>query len=168
MNIAFEELTDKDFAEIHSIYNYYVLNTTVTFHANVLSEDEMRTLVFFKSPPYKTFSIRLDGSICGYVILTQFKKREAYDETAEVTIYLKPEYTGRGIGVKAVSYIEEYAKNQHMHVLIAGICGENISSIKLFEKCGFEKCAHFKEVGIKFGKRLDVVYYQKIINTEIR
>lgn len=91
------------------------------------------------------------------------KKREAYDSTAEATVYLKPGFTGKGIGNLAVKFIEEYALTQGFHALIALICGENTESIKVFEKNGYEKCAHYKEVGKKFGQWLDVVAYQKII-----
>jgi phosphinothricin acetyltransferase len=52
---------------------------------------------------------------------------------------------------------------QNVHVLIASICGENTGSIRLFESLRLDKCAHFREVGEKFGRRLDVVYYQKIL-----
>jgi phosphinothricin acetyltransferase len=93
--------------------------------------------------------------------MTQHKNREAYDETADVTVYLKNGYTGRGIGSLAIKFIEEYAVRQKIHTLVAGICGENTASIRLFEKNGYRRCAHFKEVGMKLGRRLDVVAYQK-------
>jgi phosphinothricin acetyltransferase len=164
MDIAFEELREECIGEVLAIYNYYILNSTATFHAQVLSLDEMREIVFFENPKYKTYLIKSENDICGYVLLTQFKKREAYDETAEVTIYLKPEYTGKGIGSKALTFIEDVAVRQKFHVLIAGICAENSGSIRLFEKSGYFKCGHFKEVGKKFGKRLDVLYFQKIVS----
>lgn len=161
--ISFEKVSDETLPEVLKIYTYYVLNTTATFHAHALSEAEMREIVFFENPKYCTYAIRQNDTIAGYVILTQHKKREAYDATAEITIYLKPDSTGKGIGSKAIEFIEKRAKEQKMHVLVATICGENLPSIRLFEKNGFTKCAHYKEVGIKFGQYLDVVAYQKII-----
>lgn len=162
-NYNFEEMNENYLSEVLAIYNYYVLNSTATFHTHLLNESEMREIVFFSNPKYKTFVI-LDGkNLCGYVLLTQYKKREAYNRTAEVTIYLNPDYTGKDIGSQALKYIEVVAKQAGVHVLIAIICGENTSSIKLFEKNGYLKCAHFKEVGEKFGRLLDVVDYQKII-----
>jgi phosphinothricin acetyltransferase len=163
MNITFEEMTEAYLEEARSIYNYYVLNSTATFQIHESSPDEMRELVFFTNPRYRTYVIKAADIVCGYVLLTQFKKREAYDRAAEVTIYLKQGYTGQGIGRYAVEMIEAYAVAQNVHVLIASICGENTGSIRLFESCGFDKCAHFREVGEKFGRRLDVVYYQKIL-----
>jgi len=76
---------------------------------------------------------------------------------------LKPDYIGQGIGTKGLKHIEEYARANKLHVLIATICGQNEGSISLFEKQGYFKCAHYKEVGTKFGQLLDVVAYQKII-----
>lgn len=162
-NIEFTAMTPGVLPEVLEIYNYYVLHSTATFHANPLTLDEMSGLVFFDNPKFKTFVILCDGIICGYAIAAQFKKREAYDGTAEATVYLKPEYTGKGIGNLAVKFIEEYALTQGFHVLLALICGENAQSIKVFEKNGYEKCAHYNEVGKKFGRWLDVVVYQKII-----
>lgn len=161
--ISFEKVSDETLPEVLKIYTYYVLNTTATFHAHALSEDEMREIVFFDNAKYCTYVMKENNLIIGYVILTQHKKREAYDATAEVTIYLKPGFTGKGIGSKAIMFIEKKAQEQRMHVLVATICGENRPSIHLFEKNGFTKCAQYKEVGIKFGQYLDVVAYQKII-----
>ncbi len=162
-NVIFDEIKEEHLEEVLKIYTHYVLNTNATFHAHALSKEEMRELVFFENLKYKTFVIKSADTICGYVILTQHKKREAYDGTAEVTIYLKPDFIGIGIGSQAVSFIEDIARQHNIHVLIATICGENSKSINLFERSGFSKCAHYKEVGKKFGQLLDVVAYQKII-----
>jgi phosphinothricin acetyltransferase len=143
---------------------YYVLNTTATFHARTLSKNEMQELVCFDNSKYKTFVMIEQGEVRGYVIMSPYKKREAYNDTAEVAVYLKHDKLGRGLGSLAVNYIEDYARSQSIHALIATICGENIRSIRAFEKNGYEKCAHYKEVGQKFGKLLDVVAYQKILN----
>ncbi len=146
------------------VYNYYVLNTTATFHMTPLTLDEMKGILFFDNQRFKSFAIVCDGDFCGYAIAAQFKNRQAYDSTAEVTVYLKPAYTGKGIGNRAVEFVEEYALTQNFHVLIALICGGNTQSISVFEKNGYEKCAHYKEVGKKFGQWLNVVAYQKTID----
>jgi L-amino acid N-acyltransferase YncA len=163
MGIKFEAMTEAHLGEVTGIYNYYVLNSTATFHTKPMSSDEMKDLVFFDSPLYKTFIIKRENEICGYCILTQFRKREAYDITAEVTVYLKDDCTARGIGSVAVKYIEDLAKEKGIHVLVASITGDNYPSLRLFEKNGYEKCAYFKEVGVKFDRLLDLVYLQKIL-----
>lgn len=158
-----KELEEADLQKVTDIYNHYVLNTTATFHGHALTAAEMRELVFFENPKYKTFTIKDDQYLIGYLIITQHKKREAYDGTAEVTIYLKSGFTGKGVGTYTLRFAEEIAIKSGIHVLVATICGENAQSIRLFEKNGFVKCAHYKEVGKKFGQWLDAVAYQKIL-----
>jgi L-amino acid N-acyltransferase YncA len=160
----FDEMKEEYLDAVLEIYNHYVLNTSATFHTQALSHEEMREIVFFPKEKYLTFVILSAENICGYVLLTQHKKREAYDGTAEVTIYLHPEWIGKGLGSMALQHIEKYAQNQRFHVLIATICGENEASIRLFARNGYTKCAHYKEVGQKFGQLLDIVAYQKIIS----
>jgi phosphinothricin acetyltransferase len=159
----FEEMSEVYLSGVLEIYNHYVLHSTATFHMHLLAVDEMREIVFFHNPKYQTFVILKNNDLQGYVLLTQYKKREAFDGTAEVTIYLKPDCTEKGIGSLALKYIEAVAKRVGIHTLIAIICGENSQSIRLFEKNGYFKCAHYKEVGRKFDRLLDIVDYQKII-----
>lgn len=163
MVYEFEKVKEEHIACLLDIYTYYVLNTTATFHEKPLTINEMKELVIFTNPKYKAFVIKEGTEICGYVILTQHKKREAYDSTGEITVYLKKDCIGKGIGSLAVKYIENVAKNKGFHALIATICGENEKSIRVFEKNGYEKCAHYREVGRKFGNWLDVVAYHKLI-----
>ncbi|MDF2590857.1 MAG: hypothetical protein K0S75_323 [Clostridia bacterium] len=161
---TFQEVKEEHVSDLLEIYNYYVLNTTATFHSKPLTEEAMKGLVFFHDEKYRTFLIQKDDVISGYVLLTQHKSREAYDRTGEVTVYLRPDNIGSGIGSLAVGYIEKFAKDKGFHVLVATICGENEKSIKVFERNGYEKCAHYKQVGSKFNQWLDVVAYQKILD----
>ncbi|HHT49551.1 MAG TPA: N-acetyltransferase [Firmicutes bacterium] len=161
--VELAKIKAEDISALLAIYNYYVLNTTATFHVKVLTEEEMGQLVFFNDPQYETNVIKVEGKICGYVLLTQYKKREAYKRTGEITIYLKSEATGKGIGNAALRYIERVAQEKGFHALIATVCAENEPSIKLFTKNGYQKCAHFSEVGWKFGRWLDIVVFQKIL-----
>lgn len=161
---CFHEMSEEYLDQVLEIYTYYVLNTTATFHDRPLSREDMRGIVFFQNEKYKTFVLCDEAEVCGYVLITQHKNREAYDKTAEVTIYLKPDQTGKGLGSRAIKHIEEYAMRQNLHVLVATICGQNEASIRLFERNGYWQCAHYKEVGEKFGQRLDIVSYQKIIS----
>lgn len=162
-NIKFEEAKDEHLSEILDIYNYYVRNSTATFHLHDISTDGMRELLFFDNPKYKAFAIKNGDCLCGYCILSPFKKREAYDITAEITIYLKHDYIGKGVGSMAIRHLEKFAKENGFHSLIAVVCGENENSMRMFERNGYLKCGQLKEVGIKFGRMLDIIYYQKIL-----
>jgi phosphinothricin acetyltransferase len=164
--VQFVPLGPSHVADAQAIYNEYLQNTTVTFHQQPLEAEEFRKLVFFEDSRYAAYAIvdAETGHLAGYCVLAPYKSRDAYRLTAELTIYLRPGYVGRGLGTKAVHLLEEYARGQGFHALLASICGENRPSIKLFERLGYQRVAHRKEVGYKFGRFLDVVEYEKIIS----
>lgn len=161
--VCFTPVCDENLTQIMDVYNHYVFYTTVTFSIHPFSHEEIKNMVYFDNKRYSSFIITFDNTFCGYCILGPYKKREAYAKTAEVSIYLKKEFTGKGIGTKALTFLEQKAIERNMHVLIAIICEENTASISLFKKCGYDTCAHLKEVGYKFERNLDVVFLQKIL-----
>lgn len=161
MDLLFKEISEKDLPVIKTIYDWYILNSTATFHTGPITTDQLREFIYIGHPVYKSYLIYSDGDMAGYCIITNYKKRPAYDRTAEVTIYLKPECCGKGIGALALAYLEDNARNADLKNLIGVISADNEGSIRLFEKSGYFRCAHYKNVGEKFGKVLDVVAYQK-------
>ena len=161
--VRFDPLAEADLSAMLDIYNYYVLQTTATFHEQAQDLAGMRSIACHADPRYRTWVIRRQENIVGYVLLTQFKSRSAYAATAEVTVYLQPDQTGQGIGRLAIGHVETAAREIGFHALVAGITGTNTASLGLFAACGYEKVAHYREVGRKFGAWLDVVYYEKII-----
>lgn len=163
IDYQFKPIKKDDVAEVREIYLHYINHSTATFHKREISLEEMEKLVLFNNTKYESYLIKDQEETCGYVILTQHKEREAFDQTAEITIYLKQGYEGKGIGSKALAFIEERARTKELHTLVALICGENKGSIRLFESHGYEKCAHYKEIGYKFGRWLDLVCYQKML-----
>ena len=163
---AFRPVEDADLGALLGIYNHYVRTSTATFHIAELGEQEFRSLVFPGHPPFGAWTLVAGGRAAGYVILARYKPREAYDGTAEVTVYLHPDVTGQGLGRAAAGFAETVALQRGFHTLLAVICGENASSITLFERLGYVKCAHHHEVGRKFGRWLDVVCYEKLLSTK--
>lgn len=161
MEISFESITNDNISEALSIYNWYVLNSTATFHIDAIEADELKKMISIGHSKYQSFVIIADATIIGFCYLSQFRYKEAYDRTAEVTLYLDPNQTKKGIGKKVLLFLEELAKKHQIVNLIGVITEENQNSIKLFEGCGYFKAAHLKKVGVKFGKALDVTWYQK-------
>jgi len=123
----------------------------------------LKEFIPFQNKKYRSFLIKAENECYGFCYITQYKKRQAYDRTAEISLYLKSEFTGKGIGNTVLPFLEKVAKDNGISVLIGIISGDNGDSIKLFERNGYEKCGHLKQVGEKFNKILDVVSYQKII-----
>jgi len=159
--VEFFPVTRNDLAVITEIYNHYILTSNATFHSEEMSGDEMEEFLWIAHPRYPSFLIMENDEPIGYCFLTQYKKRQAYDRSAELSIYLKPGFTGKGTGHSALGHLEESARAAGIRVLVATICGENVPCIRLMEKSGYARCAHLKNIGEKFGKILDVVIYQK-------
>jgi L-amino acid N-acyltransferase YncA len=164
MGISYEPVSEGLIPVLREIYNGYVRTSTATFHYEPRTDAEMAEMLISCDTEYlsESWAILWDDEIAGYVYFAPYKKREAYKCSSEVTLYLKDEFTGKGIGTQALKMMEERAGSAGVHTLLAVICGENAASIRLFEKCGYEKCAHLRDVGRKFGRLLDVVMYQKI------
>ena len=164
MNFEWIDLKDSDYPDVKEIYDYYVVNTTVTFSTQKISLAELKETIPAGHPKYKSFIIKSNGIVCGFCYLSQYKKRQAYDRTAEISVYLKPEFTGKGAGKQILEKMETVARANGISVMVGIVTAENTQSVRLFEKCGFEKCAHYKKVGEKFNRILDVVAYQKILD----
>lgn len=163
MNITFEELQEHHFPEVKEIYDWYIKNSTATFHTEPVKTDDLKTFIYIGHPRYSSFLIHADGEPAGYCFFTPYKQRQAYDRTAEVTIYLKSGFGKKGIGKTALEYLEQRGRKNGLKNLLGIITGDNTGSIALFRKCGYTQCACFKNVGEKFGKILDVVAFQKEI-----
>ena len=164
MDIRFSPMKDDYLQKASEIYNHHIIDTTVTFHTEPLTTEDMKEILYQDDSLYISFAI-LDGDqLCGYAYMAPYKKRQAYRISSEVTIYLDQAYTGKGIGTSALKHLEKHARGNGIHSFLSVICAENADSIKLFSKNGYEKCAHFREVGTKFGRMLDIVVMQKILN----
>ncbi|SET37301.1 GNAT family N-acetyltransferase [Paenibacillus sp. NFR01] len=160
---VFMALGEEHLKETLEIYNYYVRNTTVSFHTEELSLEEMRQSALSGDPRFAAYAIMQGGAMAGYVLIAKHKNKQAYDTSGEISIYLKPDFSGQGIGGKALAFIEAQAAKQGFHTLVATVCTDNEPSRKLFARRGYEQSALFREIGRKFGRWLDIASFQKII-----
>jgi phosphinothricin acetyltransferase len=146
----------EDAGAIAAIYNYYVANTAITFDTEPVSEEEMRSRIVGISAEYPYFVYEEDGFIAGYSYATPWKKRNAYCRTVESTVYVSPDHKRKGIGIALMSRLMATLREMRIHAIIACISIPNDESIALHEKLGFAKASHFRQVGWKFGRWLDV------------
>lgn len=163
MTVTFEAPTEADIDALLPVYNHYVLTDTATFHTEPIDRETFRALLLPGYPRFDGWTIWADGRRAGWVILARYKPRQAYDGSAEVTIYLEPAYTQKGLGSQALAHVEAAARSRQFHNLLAIVCGENTGSIRLFEKHGYTKCAHYHQVGRKFDRWLDIVSFEKLL-----
>lgn len=153
-----------DLGQLTEIYNWAIENTTATF--DLIRQSEADRAEWFTSHKgiYPLIVAELDNKAVGYCSLSKFREKEAYIKTVEISVYIHPAYQGRGIGKALVKEILDRAVKLKHHAIMAGITAGNGASVKMHEKFGFEQCAHMKEVGKKFGKWQDVLFYQLILD----
>jgi phosphinothricin acetyltransferase len=159
MNILRATLHDAQ--QIAGIYNYYIDNSVITFETEPVSAAEMEKRIQSKLERFEWLVLKDNEEITGYAYYGTFRDRAAYDATVESTIYLHPQHMGKGYGKLLYGELVQSAKNKGFKEIIGGIALPNDGSIKLHESLGFEKAGHFKNVGLKFDKWIDVAFWQK-------
>ena len=156
-------VTIDDASAICSIYNHYVLNSVITFEEEVVSVAEMVERIRETTSQLPWLVCENAGKVIGYAYASQWKSRCVYRRSVETTVYLEEGCVGQGFGRKLYDELIREILCLGYHALIGGIALPNPASIALHEKLGFEKVAHFKEVGWKFNRWIDVGYWEKIL-----
>lgn len=150
-----------DAARLCAIYNHYVSTTTVSFEEDPVLPDAMAgRIADVAAAGLPWLVLEADGDIVGYAYATKWRVRAAYRTSVESTIYLDPAHTGRGHGRLLYGALLDALRDRGLHVVIGGIAQPNAGSIALHERLGFRKVAHFSEVGMKFGRWVDVGYWE--------
>lgn len=158
MKDMIRQASPSDAAAICDIYNYYVLNTCITFEETAVTVPEMAGRIedTISSLPWLIWEE--NGAVVGYAYASKWKGRCAYRYSTESTVYLRPNVIGRGIGRKLYQQLVGDLRKAGMHSVIGGIALPNDASQRLHESLGFKKVAHFEQVGWKFKKWIDVGY----------
>lgn len=157
--------TQSDSSSIVEIYNYYILNSTITFEEEPITSTEMfERIDSTLSDELPWLVVEHDGEILGYAYASKWKGRCAYKYSVESTVYLNDTKKSKGFGSQLYNALLKELRSKNIHVVLGGIALPNEASIGLHEKLGFEKVAHFKEVGYKFNKWVDVGYWQLKLN----
>ncbi len=163
--INIRRATINDLDAITEIYNEAILKTIATFDTEIKTRKEQKKWFEDHGSKNPILIAEDNGNIFGFASLSKFSDRCAYSDTAEISLYVKEEHQGKGIGKKLMESIINEGKNVGLHVVISRITEGNEKSIYLHKSVGFEYLGIMKEVGIKFGKRLDVYLMQKIYNS---
>lgn len=161
MTDAIRLATVEDAVELASIYNYYVDNTAFTFEfpAPSVAEFRRRMLATMRSHPYLVYETA--GMAAGYAYATKFQERAGYLYDALVSIYIRHDRHGRGIGKKLYSRLLAILEKQGFLMAYACITCPNEKSFGLHAAFGFEKVAVFRRVGFKMGAWRDVAWFEK-------
>ncbi|HEY2414099.1 MAG TPA: GNAT family N-acetyltransferase [Pirellulaceae bacterium] len=170
MSCTIRLATADDLPAINDIYNYYVQRSTCTYQ---LEPDMLaaRQAWFAAHPPDKyPVTVGEIGSgknaseVVAWGALSKFRERAAYAPSVEASIYVRHDMHRRGIGRVLLLDLIQRAKDLDFHTLIGGVSADQTASLALQEGLGFQRVAHFKEVGYKFGQRLDVIFLQLMLD----
>ena len=105
------------------------------------------------------------GELMGFGSYGTFRAWPAYKYTIEHSLYVDARFRGRGVGRALLQALVAAAEKQDYHVLVGGIDAANSVSIRLHESLGFAHCGTVRQSGFKFGRWLDLAFYQKILAT---
>jgi phosphinothricin acetyltransferase len=162
--LAVRSALPEDAPQISEIYNHYIKTSTITFEEEPVSAPEMEARVRdIQSLSYPWLVATDGGDVLGYAYGGKWKVRAAYRYASEITVYVRVGLERSGVGSALYSRLLPALKGIGVHTVIGGVALPNEASVRLHEKFGFEKCAHFKDVGFKFDRWIDVAYWQRTL-----
>ena len=151
-----------DLGQITEIYNGAIEKTTATFDTEPKTPEEQERWFAEHDARHPVLIAERDDTVVGWASLSQWSGRCAYSDTAEISLYIKEECRGKGIGKELMKTIIQEGKTAGLHTVIARIADSNDISIELCKSFGFQQIGTMREVGKKFGKLLDVHIMQLI------
>ena len=153
---------EADAQALADLYNHYVTNTVTTFEEDPVVALAMWDRIEQVQSEFDLPWIVLEqnGQLLGYACAVRWKMRSAYRFSCESTIYLHHDAIGMGLGAALYQVLLDKLRERDIHTVLGGIALPNESSVALHEKLGFEKVAHLREVGYKFGQWVDIGYWQ--------
>lgn len=161
--LSIRKAVSEDVPTIMEIYNEAILNTTSTFDTEIKTLENRMEWFQNRDDNFPVFVAQKGGVIVGYAALNKWSERKAYDVTAEISLYILPEFRNTGIGKQLLEVILAEAENTELVSILARITEGNEHSIYLHTKNGFKVVGVMKSVGVKFDRLLDVTMLQKLL-----
>ncbi|QAY59611.1 N-acetyltransferase family protein [Microbacterium protaetiae] len=159
------DATPADAAAIAAIYNDAVLHTTATWHTTTVDADERRAWIAARQTAgFPVLVAADDGDVIGYATYGDWRAWEGYRFTVEHSVYVRADRRSRGLGRTLLERLIAHARAAGKHVMVAGIGSENAGSIALHERLGFTEVGRMPQVGAKFGRWLDLVFLQLVLD----
>ena len=162
--ISIRDATENDLPEILAIYNDVILHTTAVYDYESHTLEMRRQWFATKQEQgFPVFVATENERVVGLSSIGPFRAWAAYKFSVENSVYVASDNRGKGIGKLLVPPLIQAARKLSLHTIIAGIDASNEASLKLHEYFGFKEVAHFKEVGYKFNRWLDLKFLQLLI-----
>lgn len=156
---------DSDLEALTEIYNHYVVHSPATFDLEPFKPDQRREWFghYREGTRHQLVVAEDGGQLLGYATSSRFRPKPAYETTVETTVYNHPDAGGRGVGSLLYAELFERLAAHDVWRAVAGIVPPNEPSVRLHLKFGFREVGRFTELGRKFGRYWDVVWYEKAL-----
>ena len=153
-----------------AIFNDAILNSTALYDYKPRTADMMQAWFEAKvKGKFPVIGVEGDGGeLMGFASYGTFRAWPAYKYSVEHSVYVDARFRGRGVGRRLLEEVIEAARARGFHVLIGGIDATNTASIALHERLGFTHCGTIRQVGFKFGRWLDLSFYQLVLATPLQ
>jgi L-amino acid N-acyltransferase len=160
--------TESDLPAILAIYNQVIATSTAVYRDDpVTLEDRQAWFNTRTKSNYPvlvaTESINETEKIIGFASFGDYRASPGYRFSVEHTVHIHPEHRGQGIGRQLIEALIPSARNLGKHAMVGGVDSENAASIRFHQSLGFEQVAHFRQIGYKFDRWLDLLFFQKIL-----
>ena len=166
MTLLVRDAVARDLPGIRDIYNDAVLNTTAIWNEQPV--DLANRQAWFDSRQAQRYPILVasddSGEVLGYASFGDWRPFEGFRHTVEHSVYVRADQRGKGLGPLLMRALIERAGTCDKHVMVAAIESGNRASIALHERLGFTVNGQMPQVGIKFGRWLDLTFMQLIVN----
>ncbi len=152
-----------DLEALTALYNHYVATSHVTFDVALFSVDERREWFshYATSGPHRLLVAEDRGHLLGYATSSPFRPKPGYRTTVETTVYVAPDAGGRGVGTALYTRLFEALADEDLHRAYAGVAVPNPPSRALHLRQAFTSIGVFREVGRKFGRYIDVEWFER-------
>jgi L-amino acid N-acyltransferase YncA len=163
-DLEIRDATAADAAAVAAIYDHYVLGTAVTFEETAVPAPVMAARIAAVRDGGLPWLVAVDdGEVAGFAYASPWNPRGAYRHTVECTAYVAPDAAGGGVGSRLYEDLFARLRGLEVHAVIAVIALPNPASVALHERFGLAQAGLFREVGRKFGRWVDVGYWQRVL-----
>ena len=164
MKMEIRPAESDDLDRMLAIYNDAIINTTAVYSYEPRTSDLQRQWFESKQAQRLPVFVAHDGAtVIGFGSFGPFRPWPAYQFTVENSLYVDATYRRKGAGTALLTALIDAAESAGYHVMVAGIDATNEASLALHRKAGFQPVAHFREVGWKFERWLDLVFMERML-----
>jgi phosphinothricin acetyltransferase len=163
--VALRDARETDLPGLLDIYNDVIATSTAVFHSDPVSlEDRRQWWQARVGQGYPVLVAEDARGIAGFATFGDFRSWPGYRHTVEHSVHVRSDARGQGIGTQLIEALLPIAAGMGKHVMVAGVDAANTGSIRLHERLGFERVGYLPQVGCKFGRWLDLVLLQRLLD----